>query len=128
MKYARITPDGLLESIIFSDQEIEQGYADEFKPLNVGLKPSITGLQGIEPLYEQTETSLIVSYAVVENHPKAVNTEIQRLQSLLSAEDYKITKCQEYALVGEPLPYDMEILHTQRKLVRARINELQTLI
>lgn len=128
MNYARITIEGALESVIFSQDEIEQGYAIGFKPLITNnLKPDTIGLQGIEVHYEQTEDSIVASYIVVDNHPVKVNAEISRLQKLLSDDDYKITKCQEYALISKPLPYDIKTIHSEREMLRIKINQLQTL-
>lgn len=129
MKYARITPEGYLESTIFTDQEIEQGCTDGFKPvIECEIIPDTIGLQGAEQHFEETETSIVVSYIVVENHPDKVNAEIKYLKTTLSDDDYKITKCQEYALAGLPLPYNITQLHADREELRARINELQVLI
>lgn len=55
-----------------------------------------------------------------------VRSEIQELKERLSAEDYKIVKCYEASLLGNPLPYDISKLHTERQAQRDRINELET--
>lgn len=129
MKYARITQEGYLESTILSDIEIEQGYSKGLKPLRqCDNKPTATGLQGIEEYYEETETEIVSSFRIIENHPKVVAAEITRLQKALTADDYKIIKCHEYALAEEPLPYDIAELHSSREAMRAQINELQNLI
>lgn len=39
--------------------------------------------------------------------------------------DWKVIKCYEAKLKGEPMPYDVDELMTERQKVRDRINELQ---
>lgn len=51
--------------------------------------------------------------------------EINRLKEELTNSDYKIIKCYEANLIGEPLPYDITVLHTYRQELRDKINELQ---
>ena len=49
---------------------------------------------------------------------------IYELKSQLQATDYKIIKCSECNLAGEPLPYDIAALHAERQAIRDEINEL----
>lgn len=53
--------------------------------------------------------------------------EIETLKSQLTETDYKIVKCSEYQLAGLELPYDIQLLHTERQVIRDRINELELL-
>ena len=39
--------------------------------------------------------------------------------------DWKIIKCNEYSMKGEPYPYNIDELHAKREATRARINEIQ---
>lgn len=39
--------------------------------------------------------------------------------------DWKIAKYEEYKLVGEEAPYDINELHAARQVVRDKINELR---
>lgn len=50
---------------------------------------------------------------------------IDTLKSELAAGDYKITKCYEASLLGEPLPYDIKELHAARQSIRDKISELE---
>lgn len=49
---------------------------------------------------------------------------IYELKAQLNATDYKIIKCSECSLAGEPLPYDVAALHAERQAIRDEINEL----
>ena len=50
---------------------------------------------------------------------------IWELKDALAQGDYKIIKCAEAQLTGEPMPYDIEALVAQRNAMRAEINELE---
>ena len=51
--------------------------------------------------------------------------QILQLKMKLSADDYKIIKCAEYAAAGVELPYNIAELHASREVIRAEINQLQ---
>lgn len=78
------------------------------------------------------------SFAIVEGKvvqswetkidPEAIQAQIDELKQQLAESDYKVTKCYECSLVGEPLPYDIEALHTERQSIRDKINELEALL
>ena len=51
--------------------------------------------------------------------------QINELKAELSATDYKIIKCSECNLSGEPLPYNINELHAARQAIRDEINELE---
>lgn len=64
---------------------------------------------------------------------KAITEKIKKLKNRLSSTesdigDYKITKCYEASLSGEPLPYDIKFLKEERQKVRNRINELENFL
>ena len=54
--------------------------------------------------------------------------EINDLKQQLSDSDYKVSKCYEASLLGEQMPYDIQVLHTERQAARDRINELENVI
>ena len=51
--------------------------------------------------------------------------EISQLKEQLIADDYKVTKCYEYSMLGAELPYNLEELHAKREQIRTKINELE---
>lgn len=53
---------------------------------------------------------------------------IETLKAQLTDDDYKIIKCYEASLVGEPLPYDIHAIHLDRQDLRIKINELEKLL
>ena len=50
---------------------------------------------------------------------------IDFLKNELEKTDYKITKCYEYFMRQQPLPYNLEELSAQRDAWRAEINQLE---
>ena len=66
----------------------------------------------------------LAGYAPEEPQEEKDKKEIERLKKELNATDYKIIKCSECSLAGEPLPYDIAELHETRQAIRDRINEL----
>ena len=68
-------------------------------------------------------------YAVVKNPEPTPEEEKERriaeLKAELASTDYKIIKCSECSLAGEPLPYDIYELHATRQAIRDEINELE---
>ena len=54
--------------------------------------------------------------------------EDDRAISNLAEGDYKVIKCMEAFLCGEPLPYDIVALHAERQTLRDIINQSNTTI
>jgi hypothetical protein len=50
--------------------------------------------------------------------------EISLLKAQLAETDYKVIKCYEYQIAGLELPYNIEVLHSERQAIRNKINEL----
>lgn len=50
--------------------------------------------------------------------------QIDELKAQLAATDYKVIKCMEATLIGEQLPYDLTVVHTQRQAIRDRLQLL----
>ena len=50
---------------------------------------------------------------------------VWELKDQLAQGDYKIIKCAEAQLTGEPMPYDIAALVAERNAMRAEINELE---
>lgn len=53
-----------------------------------------------------------------------IEKEIERLKLELSSTDYKVIKSYEMVMAGLPIEYDIEKIHSDRQLIRDRINEL----
>lgn len=62
-----------------------------------------------------------------ETHPyePTIQDQINSLKKELESTDYKIIKCSECQLLGQPMPYDVAELHEQRQAIRDEINALE---
>ena len=56
---------------------------------------------------------------------EAEGPEDDRAMDELGSNDYKVIKCMEAFLCGEPLPYDIVALHTERQKLRDIINKAE---
>lgn len=61
----------------------------------------------------------------IPNREETPKEKIALLKKQLTATDYKVIKCSECNLLGEPAPYDIKELHAERQAIRDQINELE---
>lgn len=113
--YAKLNNNG----VILSDM-CEEGY----KPLIRAIIPDIDDTDELEYVYNDNG-DCIIEEVIIHQGRAAVHQEIEELKQQLAADDYKVVKCYEASLTGEPLPYDMNTLHSTRQELRERINELE---
>lgn len=57
--------------------------------------------------------------------PPTTDQRIAALKLQIAASDYKIIKCSECKLAGQPMPYDIAALHAERQALRDKINVLE---
>lgn len=126
--YARFDAEGLLETTLLGDDDLEWGRQQGFKPLVIHDEiPAVSGLQKAELIYSDEGGRIVGRYEVRENHPELVRAEIDRLKKELASGDYRVAKCAECMLLGLPAPYDAAALHATREGLRAEINRLEQL-
>ena len=80
--------------------------------------------------YLNPSDDMVIEDGWVEFIPKVSTTSeerfaIQQAKEMLSSTDYKVIKCMEAYLVGEPLPYDISELHSEREEQRKIINDAE---
>lgn len=129
MQLAKINNGQLITT--YADNEdrelINQMVADGFKiymeeqPQSVQLSE----FQSQELRYRDEGFQIVGYYETIDNSLERINAEIHRLKSELTATDYQVIKSYEYTLTGQPLPYDLTGLHSERQLLRERIRELE---
>jgi hypothetical protein len=51
--------------------------------------------------------------------------EIESYKAQIAESDYKIIKCAEAQILGVEMPYDVEVLHSERQSLRDRINKIE---
>lgn len=54
-----------------------------------------------------------------------IHQNIENLKNELKDGDYKVIKCYEASLTKQEMPYNIQELHSQRQLLRQKINELE---
>jgi coenzyme F420-reducing hydrogenase beta subunit len=59
---------------------------------------------------------------------EGIKQKIDNLIKEVAATDYQVRKCQEYALVGKPLPYDIQAIHEEAEPTREKIRALEALL
>ena len=59
---------------------------------------------------------------------KQAKQQVADLKQALSDSDYKVMKCYEASMLGQPLPYDIDAVHSERQAMRDKINELEPLL
>lgn len=143
VEYGYINEDGYLRTKVLEPTVIQ--YKDEetgeIKSRTVSIKEQLAELGSFWKPVDQIDTESLVSddpdynIAIVpyENGDKISyryekvfnNNKLKVLKDELKDDDYKIIKCYEASLVGEPLPYDIEALHTKRQKIREQINMLE---
>lgn len=77
------------------------------------LPLSLSEFQSQELRYQNEAHQIVGYYEVVDNSPEKVTTGIKRLKDELTATHYQIIKSYEYALIGQPPPYDLTTLHSE---------------
>jgi hypothetical protein len=50
---------------------------------------------------------------------------IESYKAQIAESDYKIIKCAEAQILGVEMPYDVEVLHSERQSLRDRINKIE---
>ena len=83
------------------------------------LSLPLSEFQSQELHYRDEGFQIIGYYEIVDNSPEKVTAEIERLKTELTSTDYQIIKSYEYTLAAQPLPYDLDSLHSERQQLRA---------
>lgn len=129
MQLAKIDNGHLITT--YADNEdreiINTMVADGFK-IYVEEEPQVVQLsefQSQKLRYRDDGFQIVGYYETIDNSPERIAVEINRLKSELTATDYQVIKSYEYALAGQPLPYDLNGLHSERQQLRDRIRELE---
>lgn len=78
-------------------------------------------VDGVRIVNPSTEQLTEAGYAPVPDNPVTPDPKAEALAALQDG-DYRIIKCMEAYLTGEPLPYDVAELHAERDRLRAIVN------
>lgn len=133
-----------LEPVTFQEKNPESGeietkvitVEDQIKDLPPGWKPleridekcmsaSKEGYVVSAIPYDAGET-ISYHYEMVPDF-QAMRVRLANLKEQLASSDYRVVKCYEASLIGDPLPYDITELHISRQKIRDQINNLEAL-
>jgi hypothetical protein len=126
--YAKLT-DGQLATTCVDEENTDLTaliLADGFKPYDdTAPKPAVGEFGAAVAAYTEYAEGIRLRWDIIELSPEKLAAEIARLESALAATDYQVIKSYEYTLAGQPSPYDISALHTERQALRDRIRELE---
>lgn len=148
MEYGYINDGGYLVSKFIEERTERYQEQGEIKQRAVSIETqaaalSAAGWKPVDPLDEEQlacEEGYIVRVTPYDagdrisyRYERVFDTQkvrrgIEDLKDRLTADDYKIIKCYEASLMGNPLPYDITALHNERQAIRNKINELENIL
>ena len=154
VEYGHITKEGYLHSKIletFTEKYKDENGETKERLVSIEEQASQLALQGWKQVdlinedemktdndYNVTMVPYDAGDRISYKYEKSLDTQyvkskIKDLKKRLSSSDsnigdYKITKCYEASLAGEPLPYDIKSLREERQKVRDEINRLEDLL
>ena len=121
--------DGYLQSREVEEAKLDKFIASGWKPVEAIDHAKLSCEEGyiVRVVPYDDGDKIAYRYEAVFDVQK-IRRDIDAHKEALTASDYKIIKCYEASLLGEPLPYDIESLHNERQGYRDKINELETTI
>lgn len=105
--------------------------ADDGRILSATFEEYATeGMPIVDTLPEDNITDYLYAdgvyiYDPIPEAEPSAEEQITELKAQLTATDYKVIKCSEAQMAGEPLPYDIAVLHAERQALRDQINALE---
>lgn len=121
--------DGYLQSVEVEETQVERFSAAGWKPIEPIENAKLVCDEGyiVRVVPYDDGDKIAYKYETVFDVQK-LRRDIEANKEALTASDYKIIKCYEASLLGDPLPYDIESLHVERQGFRDKINALETTI
>lgn len=121
--------DGYLQSVEVEETQVKCFFAAGWKPVESIENAKLVCDEGyiVRVIPYDDGDKIAYKYEIVFDVQK-LRRDIEANKEALTASDYKIIKCYEASLLGDPLPYDIESLHVERQGIRDKINELETTI
>lgn len=125
-----IDSDGIQRTKIITEDEQIAALSPEWKPVdNIDNSKVENAADGYIVVPVPYDCGDHIGYRYVTKRDlQQVRNEIKELKESLAKSDYQITRCYEASLTGEPMPYDIAVLHSDRQKQRTKINELEALL
>ena len=117
------------EEIVSVEQQIA-ALSEEWKPVDAISPEALVSEDEnyiIVPVpYDQGER---IAYRYEKRYDyQRIKQQVADLKQALTDSDYKVMKCYEASMLGQPMPYDIEEVHAERQAMRDKINELEPLL
>lgn len=125
-----VDADGIEHSRVITEDEQISELSPEWKPVDeIDHDKICNHNEGyvVVPIPYDCGDHIAYKYETKRDLQK-IRKEIQKLKNNLGDSDFKIMKCYEASLTGEPMPYDFDTLHKERQEIRERINYLENLL
>ena len=114
--------NGILFATDFDDDNVPANY----KPVDSVDLTQVQAEDGYIIAVQPYDAGDRISYNYTKKFDtQKVKKEIIALKNELSGGDYRVIKCYEAALANQESPYDIDTLHSERQLLRDKINELE---
>ena len=135
--------NGCLKTVQLEDRKQRYEENGETKEITISVEHyiEVAKKQGLKPvdqidnarMDEHEEDYIVIADAVeledkitwsYRNVPdiRKLQKRIEKLQKEIASTDYRIIKCYEASLVGDPMPYDIQELRSSRQAIRDSIN------
>lgn len=127
-KIQRYDEDGVTKEITISvDHYIEVARSQGLKPVDpIDQERMETHEEDYVVLAEAVEHEDRIGW-IYRNVPDILKLrkQIKKLQDEIASTDYRVIKCYEASLVGDPIPYNIQELRTSRQAIRDSINAIE---
>lgn len=114
------------ERIVSEDEQAQKLIAFGWKPVEEIDPTKLVAEEGfIVRLIPYDAGDCIRFHYETVKDVQLLKRKMEELKQSLTDSDYKIIKCYEATIAGEPLPYDFNALRTERQEARNQINDLE---
>ena len=125
MEYGYIE-NGYLRSRRIESEAVVASLSQEWKPVDKIDEQKLQCEEGYIVKIVPYEAGDHISFRYEKKQDlQQIRQNIENLKNELKDGDYKVIKCYEASLTKQEMPYNIQELHSQRQLLRQKINELE---
>lgn len=125
MEYGYIE-NGYLRSRRIESEAVVSSLSQEWKPVDKIDEQKLQCEEGYIVKIMPYDAGDHISFRYEKKQDlQQIRQNIENLKNELKDGDYKVIKCYEASLTKQEMPYNIQELHSQRQLLRQKINELE---
>jgi hypothetical protein len=125
MEYGYIE-NGYLRSRRIESEAVVSSLSQEWKPVDKIDEQKLQCEEGYIVKIVPYDAGDHISFRYEKKQDlQQIRQNIENLKNELKDGDYKVIKCYEASLTKQEMPYNIQELHSQRQLLRQKINELE---